>query len=337
MAVNVKTDIIYYKIPTDFELEFNLCGCCQMRLLTDSVTDEKSFLTALARDVSRSRVIIIIGDLSEEGGIMKSVANAVNIPLIPLDYESYNITDSKCKSIIKGAMPLTSHDGIFGGCVIECGPQTMIVLTNERSVQRPILKNLVQPYISDIGRAIATPAAPVNTAEPETTEEQAELQPISESKEQPLEEGKIIQSEEQKATAELQQIKEENSADIYDGSDESGTDKEEFVSLVEAAEIEETQNDNADNTEEPLLNAVTSNYLAEDFWFTGEEPKKNNREFFDPDKHAQKRSGKNIGKAVLIIAVILLLTIAGGIYYAYINNIDITQLIIGLINGILGK
>ena len=39
MFQNVKVDIIYYDTSTDFELEFNLCGCCRMRLLTDKTDD----------------------------------------------------------------------------------------------------------------------------------------------------------------------------------------------------------------------------------------------------------------------------------------------------------
>ena len=30
MFQNLKVDVIYYKTNTDFEMEFNLCGCCRM-------------------------------------------------------------------------------------------------------------------------------------------------------------------------------------------------------------------------------------------------------------------------------------------------------------------
>lgn len=49
MFYNIKSDIIYYKTATDFELEFNLCGTCRMRLLSDKMQDKKSFVHSLAR------------------------------------------------------------------------------------------------------------------------------------------------------------------------------------------------------------------------------------------------------------------------------------------------
>ncbi|MEE1055109.1 MAG: hypothetical protein U0L36_04660, partial [Acutalibacteraceae bacterium] len=64
----IKVDIIYYQTNTDFEMEFNLCGCCRMRLLTDNAPDKKTLVHSLARAVSRSRVIIIVGNLFGEEG-----------------------------------------------------------------------------------------------------------------------------------------------------------------------------------------------------------------------------------------------------------------------------
>ena len=63
MIQNLKVDIIYHLTPSDFEMEFNLCGCCRTRLLNDKTSDKKSFVRALARDVARSRVIIVCGPL----------------------------------------------------------------------------------------------------------------------------------------------------------------------------------------------------------------------------------------------------------------------------------
>ena len=47
MLQNIKVDIIYYKTATDFEMEFNLCGCCRMRLLTDKAPDRRSMVQNL--------------------------------------------------------------------------------------------------------------------------------------------------------------------------------------------------------------------------------------------------------------------------------------------------
>ena len=40
MFQNLKVDVIYYKTNSDFEMEFNLCGCCRMRLLSDKTPDK---------------------------------------------------------------------------------------------------------------------------------------------------------------------------------------------------------------------------------------------------------------------------------------------------------
>ena len=77
MIQNLKLDIIYHSTPSDFEMEFNLCGCCRMRLLNDKTTDKKSFVKALARGVSRSRVIIACGPIFGADGIINIVAKYV--------------------------------------------------------------------------------------------------------------------------------------------------------------------------------------------------------------------------------------------------------------------
>ena len=77
MIQNLKVDVIYHLTQSDFEMEFNLCGCCRMRLLNDKTTDKKSFVRALARDVARSRVIIACGPLFGADGTIATVATAI--------------------------------------------------------------------------------------------------------------------------------------------------------------------------------------------------------------------------------------------------------------------
>ena len=77
MIQNLKVDIIYHLTPSDFEMEFNMCGCCRMRLLNDKTTDKKSFIKSLARAVSRSRVIMVCGPLFSENGIISTEATAI--------------------------------------------------------------------------------------------------------------------------------------------------------------------------------------------------------------------------------------------------------------------
>ena len=150
MFQNIKVDIIYYKTATDFEMEFNLCGCCRMRLLTDKAPDRKSMVHNLARAVSRSRVIIIVGSLFGDEGVLSTVAGAIGKPLSPIDNKLYGISEGGEISVINGATPLVTPDGYFGGCIIESGPQSMILLSDSKSVRKTIMTTLIHPYIEEL-------------------------------------------------------------------------------------------------------------------------------------------------------------------------------------------
>ena len=150
MFQNIKVDIIYYKTATDFEMEFNLCGCCRMRLLTDKAADRKSMVHNLARAVSRSRVIIIVGSLFGDEGVLSTVAGAIGKPLSPIDNKLYGISEGGEISVINGATPLVTPDGYFGGCIIESGPQSMILLSDSKSVRKTIMSTLIHPYIEEL-------------------------------------------------------------------------------------------------------------------------------------------------------------------------------------------
>ena len=150
MLQNLKVDIVYYRTNTDFELEFNLCGCCRMRLLTDKAPDRKTLVHDLARAVSRSRVIIISGNLFGVDGIMDITARAISKTLTEIDSRRYGISGGEKIRVINGATPLVSPDGSFGGCIIESGPQSMILLTDNRAVRKAVMSSLIHPYIEEL-------------------------------------------------------------------------------------------------------------------------------------------------------------------------------------------
>ncbi len=160
MFQNIKSDIIYYNTPADFEMEFNLCGCCRMRLLNDKCNDKKSLLTSLSRAVSRSRVIIITAPLFDSENIIGTIASSIGNGTEIIDNNSYGINSQAEINIIKGSTPLVTDDGLFGGCIIECGPQTMIILTENKSVRKNIMKTLIHPYISDLFALETSPEQP---------------------------------------------------------------------------------------------------------------------------------------------------------------------------------
>lgn len=150
MFQNLKVDIIYYSTNTDFEMEFNLCGCCRMRLLTDKASDKKTFVHELARAVSRSRVIIIAGELFGSNGIIEIASHAIGKPLADIDNKQFGISEDRQIKVINGATPLVTGNGIFGGCIIESGPQTMIFLSENRQIRKAIMNTLIHPYIEEL-------------------------------------------------------------------------------------------------------------------------------------------------------------------------------------------
>lgn len=150
MFQNIKVDMIYYKAGTDFELEFNLCGCCRMRLLTDKASDKKNLLNLLVRAVARSRVILIAGDLFGNDGIINIVSNAINKGIVEIDNSNYGILSDDSISIIDGSTPLVTPEGYFGGCIIESGPQSMILLSKNKTIRKSIMQTLIHPYIAEL-------------------------------------------------------------------------------------------------------------------------------------------------------------------------------------------
>ena len=164
---NLKLDIIYHQTPSDFELEFNLCGCCRMRLLSDKTTDKKSFIKALARDVSRSRVIIVSGPLFNDDGLINLVTRAIGSTLYLCDNKAFGIKSNEPIHIISGSTPLVTPDGYFGGCIIESGPQTIVLLTENKAFRKAIMQSLIHPYIEEISYTPAKTTIVESVQEPE--------------------------------------------------------------------------------------------------------------------------------------------------------------------------
>lgn len=150
MIQNIKIDTIYYLTNSDFEMEFNLGGCCKMRLLTDKSESAESFVKLLARAVSRSQVILCCGKLFEDDGLINIVSKAIKKPLVDVDKSAYSIEDANEIKIIDGAVPLVNSDGCFCGCILESGPQSIILLTENRGIRKTVMKSLIHPYIEEL-------------------------------------------------------------------------------------------------------------------------------------------------------------------------------------------
>lgn len=152
MVQSIKTEVIYYGMDGDFEFEFNLCGCCQMRMLKESVNDNAALLKALQRGIIRSRVIIIVGNILGESGTISLVSKAIGYACETLDTDIYEINSDEPITIIKNSVPLITKNGTFGGCIIESGPQSMIFLSDDKKIRKEVMSSLVNSYITDLSR-----------------------------------------------------------------------------------------------------------------------------------------------------------------------------------------
>ncbi len=253
MFQNIKVDIIYYKTPTDFEMEFNLSGCCRMRLLTDKAPDRKILVNQLVRAVGRSKIIMLTGALFGENGIIETCSKAISHPTVTINNKQFGISSEDEIKIIKDALPLVTTDGIFAGCIIEQGPQTLILLSENKNVRKNVMQNLIHQYIKEVcaaemtekedGGHIATeipPAPIVPEAESDAESETEETEPTEEA----LEETELV----------LEDIEEQS-----ENSEETSEETEELAEALlfdEDGEYEEDLPDTVSEEDEKLAEEI---------------------------------------------------------------------------------
>ena len=259
MLQNIKVDIIYYLTPTDFEMEFNLCGCCRMRLLTDKVSDRKEFIHSLSRAVSRSRVMICCGSLFGESGLINGVAAAIGKNVVKADNNAYGIKEGGDIGIIDGSMPLVTPEGIFGGCIIESGPQSIILLSESKNIRKSIMTTLIHPYIEELSISpVRAPQKTEETAEPQQTEDA--VSDIVETAAAPLQESEEVTEEpvlETEADTETQEQPNQETEETVQEAVEAPSNES------EPTEVEPTE-ENAEENEEVSEPEATVEIAAED-------------------------------------------------------------------------
>lgn len=176
MASDIKLEILYYLTASDFEMEFNLSGCCSMRILTAKPTQQKELLINLAKAVDRSKVIIVAGKLFGSDSVVSIISNAIGSE--PIEQPEYSKNTDEIVVMPSGATPLFNDDGVFSGCIITSGPQVIILLSDDRPTRHSVLKNTVYEYIKALGNKSVTNEETENLSlgkhekEPEETEKQ---------------------------------------------------------------------------------------------------------------------------------------------------------------------
>lgn len=307
MFQNLKVDIIYYKTNTDFEMEFNLCGCCRMRLLTDKSPDKKTMVHSLARAVSRSRVILIIGNLFGEEGIINISAGAIGSKLVPADNKVYGISGDDTIEIIENSVPLVTSDGYFGGCIIESGPQTLILLSENKSIRKAMMKTLIHPYIEELCAIELKEKA--ESAQSQDSEESAVFE---------LEEQNTDTKETDEQTEPEEEYEETDGLGlVLDDEDEENFDGNELIAETDD-EIEMVNIINSDLPDDDGM--VDSEMLFEDNTISMREFVRRNEDYYrekelvrdlitdDEEIYLERRKSLNI--PIFIISLLLLILIA---------------------------
>ncbi len=243
MLENIKLDIIYYGAQKDFEMEFNLCGCCRMRLLTTVAEDLKDFLNCLKVAVSRSRVVLLCGELYGEAGILSIISKAVGRDFEEVENHLYGIAGNGKTRLLKQSIPLVSSSGKLLGCVIEQGPQAIIMISNDKAGRKEIMQNLVHPYVKEKSKfetASDTNLGLVNTeSEPDIL-----ISPEAQALEVPLE------TEEEIDEAPIQADTEAEKSELSLGDTNDSAEELETVSLEDFSAKNESATLEVDITRE---------------------------------------------------------------------------------------
>ncbi|MEE0945695.1 MAG: hypothetical protein U0M42_02555 [Acutalibacteraceae bacterium] len=306
MVQNLKVDVIYYNTPADFEFEFNLGGCCPSRILNNRTSSPAEMLTALSKSVSRSRIILVIGKVNEEDGLMAIISKAIGMPLTEVNTEEFSVVYPQTPVVIKNALPLISNDGILAGCIVESGPQAIVLLPDSKSLRKEICETLVFPYVTAMSKTPETD----NVMGDEEKPEEENTQEIAEEEQENTEETYEVQTEE----ADVEPITEEEIVEEVEQAEEL-PETEISDSENETEENETQQSSFFNDEEENEASLIDDNYVFTKSE-TEEEAANDYTEDENDDATIPKKKLRLSGLSIAILAVIvMLLVVAAALLY----------------------
>ena len=144
MVPDLTLETIYYKQPTDFKMEYDLCSVCNTRFLATTSQSGRDFLLALQKSVSRSRVIVTVGGIESKDYLPVLICRAINEQAVSL-VSSVN-AQGMGYSAPAGAIPLLDTKNNLCGLVIERKDQSIVMLSEVKERRDYAVKNLVIPY-----------------------------------------------------------------------------------------------------------------------------------------------------------------------------------------------
>ena len=253
MLENIKLDIIYYNTQKDFEVEFNLCGCCRMRLLTAVANDIKSFISAIKVAVARSRVVLLCGKLYEDDGLFNIISKAIGRDFEEVDSSLYGIAGDGKTRLLKQSIPLVTESGKLIGCVIEQGPQAIIMISEDKNGRKEIMQNLVHPYIKELSKSSGDVTDETEKSQEEIIDTKSEIVPAPEalSAEEPAdskdyEEAEELNADEQITETDDDELETVSLEDFGNAQNDEATEDDAKTEV----ENEEENDDAADEAED---------------------------------------------------------------------------------------
>ena len=148
MAKDVRIEILYFKTPADVSLEFGLHGDYPLRLLSSSCNTISEFFTSFKRAVSRSEIIITVGGYGEDN-LPAFIAKAIGQKCVMPNLRNQKIIAQTTYILPEKAVPLAPKSRVFGGFLIESGPQTIISLIDDKTTRLDIVNQFLVDYITE--------------------------------------------------------------------------------------------------------------------------------------------------------------------------------------------
>ncbi len=171
MSKDVRIEIIYYKTPADVSLEFGLHGDYPLRMLSENCDNRNTFFQYLKRAVSRSEIIIVIGGYSSKDKIPQFISRAIGKKSYIPDYKSEGIdADDNYPIPANSEILTTKFSNRFGGFLLECGPQTIISLTDDKFTRLSIVREFIVNYISEHHQVFNSTPSAIVIKEPKAEE-----------------------------------------------------------------------------------------------------------------------------------------------------------------------
>lgn len=218
MVPDLTLEVIYLNQPTDFKMEFELCGSSNVRFLSLPVKSHAEFLSVISKSVVRSRAIITVGSFNplDKLYIPRIIAKATGYELKAVENEKFGIASENAVLLPEFSLPLVDENGNLGGCVLESNDQVIIMLTSDRELRHSIVTNLVCPYLKLFGSKETKRFKNISMAHSaaRTVTKEAEQEQPGQPQTEPI----------QNASEEKEPDAEDNSINYSDSTNETNTD-----------------------------------------------------------------------------------------------------------------